>query len=282
VLPEGYTERLRQLMDEIKDKTNVRLRFVGYISNERLDRRTAVIYGDDIGWSTARARRSMTAVSEKMGLAGKQAEFEGRGYVQSADVVNTGFTESLVSRVEVQIVYDELVPLDDYEGVDIVRMTREVKTADPFALNYLRISVDGKPVDDPNKSIPDVQRCTDVALDHAQIEFKYDNLKAEPRLNVTAWPRSIATRISETSLSRTRSASAFTPPTVSSSGRVRVFNEAVRQRYTWPSSPSMAKAWRNGGPVSNPFRPRSGSLNTWSAFTMRRAPSTRPRPCRCG
>jgi len=190
-VPDGYTERLRQLMDEIKDKTNVRLRLVGYIGNDRLDRRTAAIYGDDIGWSTARARRAMTAVSKKMDLAGKQAEFEGRGYVQSADVVNTGFTESGVSRVEVQIIYDELVALNDYEGVDINRMTREVNTADPFGLNLMRISVDGKPLDDPNKSIPDVQRCTDVALDHAQIEFKYDNLKAEPRLNVTAWPRSI-------------------------------------------------------------------------------------------
>ncbi|MBI1920966.1 MAG: OmpA family protein [Geobacter sp.] len=191
VVPEGYTDRLRQLMEEIREKTNVRLRFVGYISNERLDRRTAAIYGDDIGWSTARARRAMAAVSEKMGLAGKQAEFEGRGYVHSSDPVNTGFTESAVSRVEVRIVYDELVPRNDYEGVDIIRMTREVSTANPFALNYMRISVDGKQVDDPNKSIPDVQRCTDVALDHARIEFKYDNLRAEPRLNVTAWPASI-------------------------------------------------------------------------------------------
>jgi len=191
VLPEGYPERLRQLMGEIKDKTNVRLRFVGYLANERLDRRTAAIYGDDVGWSTARARRAMEAVGEKLGASGKQGECEGRGFVQSADVVNTGFTQSGLSRVEVQIVYDELVPLNDYEGVDIVRMSREVKTADPFALNEMRISVDGKPVDDPNKSIPDVQRCTDVALDKARIEFKYDNLRAEPRLNVTAWPRSI-------------------------------------------------------------------------------------------
>lgn len=194
VVPDGYTERLRQLMDEIREKTNVRLRFVGHISNERLDRRTAAIYGDDIGWSTARARRAMLAVSEKMGLAGKRLEFEGRGYVQSPDVVTTGFTESGVSRVEVQIVYDELVPVNDYEGVDIVRMTREVNTADPFGLNLMRISVDGKQVDDPNKSIPDVQRCTDVALDHAKIEFKYDNLRVEPRLNVTAWPASIRYR----------------------------------------------------------------------------------------
>jgi len=191
VVPDGYTDRLRQLMGEIREKSNVRLRFVGYIANERLDRRTAAVYGDDIGWSTARARRTMAAVSEKMGPGGNPAEFEGRGYVQSADPVTTGFTESAVSRVEGQIVYDELVPRNDYDGVDIVRMTREVNTANPFALNLMRISVDGKPVDDPNKSIPDVERCTDVALDHARIEFKYDSLRVEPRLNVTAWPRSI-------------------------------------------------------------------------------------------
>ncbi|HET8580112.1 MAG TPA: hypothetical protein VFL31_03860, partial [Nitrospiraceae bacterium] len=191
VLPAGYTERLLVLMDEVKDKTNVRLRFVGYTSNERLDRRTASVYGDDIGWSTARARRAMTAVRDQMGLTEEQAEFEGRGYVQTADAVNVGFIESDTSRVEVQVIYDELVALDDYEGVDITRMTREVSTTNPFGLNLMRISVDGKPIDDPGKSIPDVQRCTDVALDHAHIEFKYDNLKAEPRLNVTAWPRSI-------------------------------------------------------------------------------------------
>lgn len=190
-VPDGYTARLRQLMDEIKDRTNVRLRFVGYIANERLDRRTAAIYGDDVGWSTARARRTLAAVGEKMGPGGNRAEFDGRGYVQSADVVKTGFTESGESRVAVQIVYDELVALNDYEGVDIVRLSREVNTANPYTLNLMRISVDGKQVDDPNKSIPDVQRCTDVALDRAKIEFKYDNLRAEPRLNVTAWPRSI-------------------------------------------------------------------------------------------
>ncbi len=191
VLPAGYTERLKRLMEEIKDKVNVRLRFIGYTSNKRLDRRTASVYGDDIGWSTARARRAMTAVRGQMGLTEQQAEFEGRGYVQTADVVNVGFIESDTSRVEVQVIYDELVALDNYEGVDITRMTREVSTTNPFGLNLMRITVDGKPIDDPGKSIPDVQRCIDVALDHARIEFKYDNLKAEPRLNVTAWPRSI-------------------------------------------------------------------------------------------
>ncbi|HEY5973202.1 MAG TPA: OmpA family protein, partial [Geobacteraceae bacterium] len=262
LVPDGYTERLRQLMAEIKEKANVRLRFVGYISNERLDRRTASIYGDDIGWSTARARRTMTAVSEKMGLAGKQAEFEGRGYVQSADVVNAGFTESAVSRVEVQIVYDELVALNDYEGVDIARMTREVNTANPFGLNYMRISVDGKPVDDPNKSIPDVQRCTDVALDRARIEFKYDNLRLEPRLNVTAWPRSIRYQdIPETELAENlvRFRLYANYHSFIKRAEVRIFDEATSVRDTplavIPMDAEGLAEWRADFPsVSTPVR----------------------------
>jgi len=188
VVPDGYTERLRRIMDEIRDRTNVRLRFIGYTANKPLDRRTAAVYGDDIGLSMARARRSMATVSERMRLAERQAEFDGRGYVQSDDVVNAGFVESDMSKVKVQVVYDEPIVRDDYEGVEVTPLTREVNTADPFALNLLRITVDGKPLDDPGKCSSDVQRCTDVALDNAQIQFKYDSLRLTPRLNVTAWP----------------------------------------------------------------------------------------------
>ena len=194
VLPRGYTDRLRRAMDEVSDKTNVRLRFVGYTRNQRLDRRTAAVYGDDVGLSMARARRAMEAVQEEMRLADTQVEFDGRGYVQSDDVVNAGFLESDTSRVAVQVVYDALVLLDDYEGVEITPITREVRPADPFALNHMRITVDGMPLDDPGKCSSDIQRCTDVALDKADIQFKHDSLKREPRLNVTAWPLSIRYR----------------------------------------------------------------------------------------
>jgi len=191
IIPEGYTDKLRGIMDEISDKTNVRLRFIGYTSDKRLDRRTAAIYGDDIGLSMSRARRAMDAVSKQMGLTKGQAEFDGRGYVQSNDVVNAGFIESDISRVAVEVVYDDLMVRDDYEGVEVTPFTREVHPADPFALNLMRITVDGKPLDDPGKCSSDVQRCTDVALENAHIQFKYDTLKLEPRLNVTAWPRTI-------------------------------------------------------------------------------------------
>jgi hypothetical protein len=133
----------------------------------------------------------MAAISEQMGLAQEQAEFDGRGYVQSDDVINAGFVGSDTSRVEVKVVYDELIVRDDYEGVEVTPLTREVRPANPFALNLMRITVDGKPIDDPGKSSADVQRCTDVALEDADIQFKHDDLKLEPRLNVTAWPRTI-------------------------------------------------------------------------------------------
>ncbi|WP_111656484.1 OmpA family protein [Isoalcanivorax indicus] len=190
-ISDEWVARLDQILDEVRDKTNVRLRFIGYTDNRRMDRRVAMVYEDDIGLSTARARIVRDRVSERLGLDAARAEHEGRGYVQSDDVVNTGFVESDVSRVVVQVVYDELALLDDYEGVDIQRLTREVDIANPYALNLMRITVDGKPIDDPNKRSADVQRCTDVALEQADIRFRFDNLELKPRLNVTAWPNTV-------------------------------------------------------------------------------------------
>jgi flagellar motor protein MotB len=163
VIPPGYAQRLQRIMDQIQDKGNVRLRFIGYINNERLDRRTAMVYGDDIGLSTARARRVMEAVNEELKLPKEKTDFEGRGFVQAEDVVNTGFIELNQSRVEVKVVYDELAIMDDSEGLEIKRLTRDVEPKNPYALNLMRITVDGQPLNDPHKSVPDVQRCTDVA-----------------------------------------------------------------------------------------------------------------------
>jgi len=185
-IPTGYTEQLRRAMADVHDKTNVRLRFLGYTANERLDRRTAAIYGDDVGLSAARAGRAMEAIRQQMDLTPRQTEHEGRGYVHSADVVNTGFTQDETSQVVVQVVYDEVAPLDDYEGVDITRLTRELSTKNALGLNLMHISVDGQPVDDPDRSSSDVQRCTDVALEKADIQFQFDNLSSRPRLSVTA------------------------------------------------------------------------------------------------
>ncbi|WP_240901306.1 OmpA family protein [Thioalkalivibrio sp. XN279] len=188
IVPPGYTDMLRRALDDVADETNPRLRFVGYTANERLDRRTAMVYGDDVGLATARARRAMETLGAELGLESHQAEHEGRGYVHSEDVVRSGFLQGQDSYVVVQVVYDELAVLDDYEGVDVTRITRELRTRDAFGLNLMRIAVDGEPIDDPGRSSADVQRCTDVALERADMRFHFDSLEARPRLSVTAQP----------------------------------------------------------------------------------------------
>src|SRR6185436_1605315 len=47
---------------------------------------------------------------------------------------------------------------------------------------------DGEPLADPARSSEDVQRCTDVALKNASIQFGFDDLEAERRLAVGAHP----------------------------------------------------------------------------------------------
>jgi flagellar motor protein MotB/long-subunit fatty acid transport protein len=192
IVPPGYAADLSRALADVAARDKPRLRFIGYTRNERLDRRTASVYGDDIGLSAARARRTMETLRQDPALARAAAEHEGRGYVQSDDVVNAGFIQGEESFVRVQVVYDEPAPLDDYEGVDITRITRELRPKSSYELNVMRITVNGEPIDDPGRSSSDIQRCTDVALDDASIQFRFDNLESRPRLGVAAQPTAVA------------------------------------------------------------------------------------------
>jgi len=190
-VPAGYADTLNRALADVGDKENARLRFVGYTRNERLPRRTASVYGDDIGFSASRARRAMDLIAAEMQLEPQQHEFEGRGFVHSKDVVNAGFTLGESSHVAVEVVYDELAVVDDYEGVDVTRLTREITPRNPLGLNLMRITVDGVPVDDPKRSSSDIQRCTDVAMQAAEIQFGFDNLRSAPRLSAAVSPQLI-------------------------------------------------------------------------------------------
>src|SRR5262249_49567120 len=121
IIPPDYATNLHRALADTAAPTNARLRFIGYTKTEGLDRRTASVYDDDIGLSAARARHAMDILMKDPVLAGARSEHEGRGYVQSDDVVNLGFTQSEDSFVRVQVVYDERLPSDNYEGVDITR-----------------------------------------------------------------------------------------------------------------------------------------------------------------
>ena len=79
-------------------------------------------------------------LQSQLGLGDAQVEHEGRGYVQSNDVVNAGFLQGETSYVAVEVVYDELAMLDDLEGVEITPVTRELTPKDPLDLNLMHIT----------------------------------------------------------------------------------------------------------------------------------------------
>ena len=106
--------------------------------------------------------------------------------------MNGGFLQGDTDHVAVQVVYDEPSMLDDRDGIDITPLTRELRAKNPLALNLMHITVDGEPIDDPGRSSADIQRCTDVALDDADIRFEFDDLEARPRLSVTSHAGAVA------------------------------------------------------------------------------------------
>ena len=285
VVPAGLAGLLRRGLADVEGRMNARLRFVGYTRNERLERRTTLVYGDDIGLSAARARRAMEHIAADMQLAPEQVEFEGRGYVHSDDVVNAGFIQGETSHVVVQVVYDEVAELDDYDGVDITPLTRELEPKNVFGLNLMRITVDGEPLDDPGRSSADIQRCTDVALQQADIQFGFDNLEADRRL---AWrpSRRPSTSIAATTVGpRSRCASRCTPTTRTSSSGPRCESSSSSNRSR--PSPSVSScsgptAPASGCPSPACSRRRRASSSTCCAPTAPAARSTRPCRSRCG
>jgi hypothetical protein len=90
------------------------------------------------------------------------------------------------------VVYDELAVLDDLDALHITELTRELRARHPLALNPMHITIDGEPLDDPGRSSADIQRCTDVALEDADIRFQFDPLRSEPRLSVTSHAGTVA------------------------------------------------------------------------------------------
>src|SRR5260370_1484887 len=106
----------------------------------------------------------MDLLMQDPSLAGARSEHEGRGYVQSDDVVNLGFIQSQESFVRVQVVYDERLPLDNYENVDITRQTQELSPKSPYDLNVMHITVDVKPIDALGRTSLDVHPSTHVAI----------------------------------------------------------------------------------------------------------------------
>ena len=286
VVPAGFAGLLRRGLADVDGRMNARLRFVGYTRNERLERRTTLVYGDDIGLSAARARRAMEQIAADMQLAPEQVEFEGRGYVHSDDVVNAGFVQGETSHVVVQVVYDEVAELDDYDGVDITPLTRELEPKNAFGLNLMRITVDGEPHRRSGPQLrrhPALHRRRAAAGGHP-VRLRQPRGRPAPRRGGRAGDRR---RLSQRRLvgprSRCVSRCTRTTRTSSSGPRCGSSSSSSRSRPSRSvSSCSGPTAPASGCPSPACSRRRRASSSTCCAPTAPAARSTRPCRSRCG
>jgi len=192
--------QLLALAQRLSGKANLRMAIIGHADEQHLSARKRAIYGDNVGLSNARAKEAAAFLNSQSGLANVTIETSGNG--DSAPLVQCDKNTPMRAyqaclapnrRVEIQVWYDQVT-----ERVE--QVARTVTTPPPAPVECskatgtdtglpFRISVDGEPLVDTDKpNTADATRCTDVALDHADIQVRYDALEETPWLNLTVFP----------------------------------------------------------------------------------------------
>ncbi|MEW6677641.1 MAG: OmpA family protein [Pseudomonadota bacterium] len=198
--------RLEAVVADLKDKANLRLEVVGHTDPQPLSVRSRERFGDNQGLGLARARMVATWLAEALGVpvgsiavASKGPDEpvadndtpEGMARNRRVEIharFDTAYTEEVVEQVmhPVPPVPVRVAPAP-LQSCQQVLATRQAAAAAPF-----RISVDGVPLNDSGTVDPDVQRCTDLALERSDIQIRYDALDQTPVLNAHAWPNAVA------------------------------------------------------------------------------------------
>jgi len=179
-------EALVSLARRYAGKPGLRLSVVGHTDNQRLSAPTRRLFSDNQGLSEARAlavanprRRDRPLPAQGAGSSGRAAPSPGATTARPGGRART-------RRVEIGIWYEDAAQQAAAPvaapAVPAVSCAPQTGDADlPF-----RITVDGEDVSGAPVNEADRQRCTDVALERADIQVKYDDLAAKPALNV--WP----------------------------------------------------------------------------------------------
>lgn len=199
----ALTDQLKQNLDvlvaKFKGKENLKISVIGHTDNQRLSARAKKIYQDNDGLGLARAKNTADYLAQALDLdvnSVTMSTMADREPVASNDNLQ-GMAQN--RRIEVKVSYDEVtkttaqvaLPLapvkvvvqEPLKSCDAVLASRTRAGSQPF-----RISVDGVPLEDTGTIDPDVQRCTDVALEKSDIQVRYDAMDEKPSLNLVAFP----------------------------------------------------------------------------------------------
>lgn len=186
-------DQFQSIADRLKIKKNLRLHFIGHTDSQRLSAYTRQFYADNQELSEARARVVAQFFKSALNLPDDAVTYQGKA--DRVPIASNDTKEGMAKnrRVEMKIWYEEEIittppPIQLHKaricegGINAVNQNNE--------FDGFRISIDGKTVNGKvSKQNADLQRCTDVALDKAKIQLQYNNLTTQPRLNITALPK---------------------------------------------------------------------------------------------
>jgi len=166
------------LVEQLKDKTGVRLHITGHTDSQGLSLQTQRWFKDNQALSEARAKSVADYFQKTLQLPADAITISGMGDRQpiASNATPSGMTKN--RRVDVAVWYDE-VTAGKATTVSTPMMNRqqicasEVQALAPVAGGF-RISIDGQPIDNSQQDNQDKQRCTDVALADTNIQLQYE------------------------------------------------------------------------------------------------------------
>jgi len=170
-----------------------RAEIVGHADKQPLSEESRKYYADNHALSIARAEAVTAYLKELPGWQDVPINITGMGDSEAsvkcrldmtAEAAKKAYQDCIADnrRVELRIWYKTTISAAPETGI-----CKDAPAQDsdlPF-----RISVDGEVEDgkdSPNSA--DVTRCTDVALERANVQLRFDGLEVEPALNVTVYP----------------------------------------------------------------------------------------------
>ena len=222
---ETLKSRLEQLVEHLKPHQKLRLEVIGHTDNQHLSRACRAKYRDNHGLGQARADIVATYLGARLGLAADRITTASHGPDRPLTSNDTLAGMAQNRRVEIHAWYEDerqevvppappmpapapvvVVPARAPEPVVAAptpvipllpappRSCAEVLASRTRAEDLpFRISIDGVTESEEGQGVidPDIQRCTDVALEKADIQIRYDSLEQTPVLNAHAWPNAV-------------------------------------------------------------------------------------------
>lgn len=189
--PAARTE-LDMLMTSLRGKPGLKIAISGHTDSQRLSLRTKKLYGDNQGLSEARSLIVAAYLKAQLGIEAVQISIEGHGESRPVAGNDNADNMSRNRRVELRAWFDMPLPPPAPIPAPVAPPVAQAPCAPqiaPAGGSPFHITIDGEAVDAADRvSEADRQRCTDVALERADIQVRYDSLAIAPAMNVWATP----------------------------------------------------------------------------------------------